>query len=62
MALMFAAGDFVSSALRLETMTAIFAPAIVIALIFARLMKPHWRAAEQAEAEAAAGPIFFRLH
>jgi hypothetical protein len=62
MALMFAAGDFVSSALRLETMTAIFAPAIVIALIFARLMKPHWRAAEKAEAEAAAGPIFFRLH
>ena len=59
--LFFAAGGF-PSAVGIEAVTAIFAPAIVIALIFARLMKPHWRAAEQAEAEAAAGPIFFRLH
>ncbi len=38
-----------------------FVPAIVIAIVFARLMQPHWRAAEKAEAEAE-GPITFRLH
>lgn len=47
---------------RLETVTAIFAPAIIIALIFARQMAPHWRAAEKAEREAADGPTVFRLH
>jgi hypothetical protein len=48
--------------LRLETLLAIFAPAIIIALTFARLMGPHWRAAERAEAAAAAEPVYFRLH
>ncbi|MEO1136296.1 MAG: hypothetical protein AAFW68_06750 [Pseudomonadota bacterium] len=41
---------------------AIFAPAAIIAVMFARLMKPHWRAAEKAEREAAAGPILVRLN
>lgn len=41
---------------------AIFAPAVIIAVMFARLMQPHWRAAEKAEREAAAGPILVRLH
>ena len=59
--LFFTAGGF-PSAVGIEAVTAIFAPAVVIALIFARLMKPHWRAAEKAEAEAAAGPVIFRLH
>lgn len=58
--LFFTAGGFPST-VGIEAVTAIFAPAIIIALIFARLMKPHWRAAEKAEAEAAAGPILFRL-
>ena len=46
--------------LRIETVTAIFAPAIVIALIFSRQMRPHWRAAERAEREAE-GPVLVRL-
>lgn len=45
----------------LMTITAIFAPAIVIALIFAHLMKPHWQAAARAEA-ATEDPFVFRLH
>ena len=49
-------GDF-----EVETLLVIFAPAIVIALTFTRLMRPHWRAAEKAEAEAD-GPIFIKLH
>ncbi len=47
--------------MRLETLLAIFAPAIIIAVTFSRLMKPHWIAARKAE-EAAAEPVFFRLH
>jgi hypothetical protein len=47
---------------RIETGLAIFAPAIIIALTFARLMKPHWIAAQKAEAAAAAGPVYFKLH
>ena len=47
--------------LRIETLTAIFAPAIVIALIFSRQMRPHWRAAERAEREAE-GPVLVQLH
>lgn len=43
------------------TMASTIVPAIVMALTFARLMRPHWRAAERAEAEAE-GPIVFRLH
>ncbi|GJL91039.1 hypothetical protein [Hyphococcus sp.] len=46
---------------KIETALAIFAPAIIIALTFARLMKPHWLAAKKAE-DAAAGPVYFRLH
>lgn len=46
--------------LRLETLTAIFAPAIVMALIFSHQMRPHWRAAERAEREAE-GPVLIRL-
>lgn len=46
--------------LGIETLTAIFAPAIVIALIFSRQMRPHWRAAERAEREAQ-GPALFRI-
>ena len=49
-------GDF-----EVETLLVIFAPAIIIALTFARLMRPHWRAAEKAEAEAD-GPVYFKLH
>jgi uncharacterized membrane protein HdeD (DUF308 family) len=45
----------------LVTVVSIFVPAIVIALTFARLMKPHWRAAERADARSA-GPIMVRLH
>lgn len=45
----------------LIAITAIFVPAIVIALIFARLMRPHWRAAERAEAEEETRTAF-RLH
>lgn len=49
--------------LRIETVTAIFAPAIIIALIFARLMTPHWRATERAEAETdATGSNIIRLN
>jgi len=48
--------------LRLEALLVIFAPAIIIALTFARLMKPHWLAAQKAEEAAAAGPVYFRLH
>lgn len=51
-----AGGDF-----RLTPIAATFFPAIVIALTFARLMKPHWRAAARAEAEAE-NPFIFRLH
>lgn len=46
--------------LQVETLTAIFIPAIVIALIFSRQMRPHWRAAERAEREAE-GPVLFRI-
>jgi len=35
------------------------APAIVIALIFGRLMQPHWRAAERAEEKK---PFYIRLN
>ncbi|MFC2953813.1 hypothetical protein ACFOOP_17880 [Marinicaulis aureus] len=45
----------------LDTIAAIFAPALVIAIVFAQGMKPHWRAAEKAEAEAE-GPVIFRIH
>lgn len=45
----------------LAAVASTFVPAIVIALTFARLMKPHWRAAERAEAESK-GPIFVRLN
>lgn len=37
----------------LKTLVQIFIPAIFIAVMFARLMVPVWRAAEKAEAEAA---------
>ncbi len=47
--------------LHIETLTAIFAPAVLIAFIFARNMRPHWRAAERAEREAA-NPNILRLH
>jgi len=45
----------------LDTIAAIFAPALVIAIVFSHGMKPHWRAAEKAEAEAE-GPVIFRIH
>ncbi|PQA89473.1 hypothetical protein [Hyphococcus luteus] len=49
--------------LHLETATAIFAPAVIIALIFSRQMRPHWRAAERAEEEPeAAGSNIIRLN
>ncbi len=48
---------------RIEALTAIFAPAAIIAVIFSRQMRPHWRAAERAEAEtAAAGSNIIRLN
>lgn len=40
----------------------VFTPAVIIALTFGRLMRPHWKAAEKAEADAAAGPIMVRIH
>ncbi|WDI31807.1 hypothetical protein PUV54_01225 [Hyphococcus flavus] len=46
--------------LTLMTLAVVIVPALIIALTFARLMKPHWRAAEKAE-QAAAGPIVFRM-
>lgn len=59
----FSVGGLPSAAdVKIETALAIFAPAIIIALTFARLMKPHWHAAKKAEEAAAAAPIYFRLH
>lgn len=49
--------------IHIETLTAIFAPAIIIALTFSRQMRPHWRAAERAEAEPeAASSNIIRLN
>jgi uncharacterized membrane-anchored protein len=59
----FSAGGLPTSAdMKLDTLLVIVAPAIIIALTFARLMGPHWRAAEKAEEAAAAGPVYFKLH
>ena len=49
----------------LATCAAIFVPTLVFALMFARGMRPHWQAAELAEAEAqasASGPYLYRVH
>lgn len=43
-----------------EVLVTIIAPAIIIALIFGRRMRPHWRAAEQRETEALTNVV--RLH
>ncbi len=44
-----------------RTVAVIFVPALIVSLVFARRMTPHWRAAEKAEAEAE-GPVVFRIH
>lgn len=50
-----------AASFRLDTIVAIFAPALIVATVFSRGMQPHWRAAEKAEAEAE-GPVIFRIH
>ncbi|WP_425407928.1 hypothetical protein [Hyphococcus sp.] len=44
----------------LARLSAIFIPAIVVAVVFARLMQPHWRAAAQRDARAEEN--LYRLH
>lgn len=45
----------------LKALASIFIPALIVAIVFARGMQPHWRAAEKAEADAQ-GPVMFRIH